>query len=161
MLSKSHKEILIKILANIDNNENKILLDDYIALHNVVMALYARNLFCSHGNWQKIKRLYSFNYGYMRKNSTSYKLTDIEKRLRNYCNIFIKNINNFNLYHDEFIDFIKESMYQMIHYIIVPIKIMSSKINIIIDKYKNFTYTKKSKLINYEVLSQLGIDINI
>ena len=47
----SQKRKLVEVLDV--NNENKILLDDYITLHNVVIALYARNLFCANGNWQK------------------------------------------------------------------------------------------------------------
>ena len=160
MLSNAHKSILNKLINNMVNDPNKILLDEYITLHNITIALYARNVLCIHGNWTKLKKLYQFNYEYVRENNTSYKLTDIENKLRKYCNIFIKNEENFKHFYDEFIDFIKLSLYEMINNIIVPLRIMSPKIKCIIEKYKEFKYIKKSTKINYAVIKQLGIILN-
>ena len=143
MLSKQHKIILTKIINDMKNDdENKILLDDYITLHNVIIALYARNIFRYFADWKKIKKNYRINYDYIRENETSYKLTNIEKKIRYYCNLFIDDNKNIVIYNSEFIDFIKSSLHDMIHDIVIPIKIMSPKINNIIFKYKDFTPLK-------------------
>jgi hypothetical protein len=160
MLSKAHKDIINKIILNIKDNETKILLNDYIVLHNVVMAMYARNVFCYNGKWAKLKPSFNFNYDYVRENNTSYKLTDIEKNIRNYCNKFIENNDNIVIYLDEFIDVIKSALYDILNDIIKPFIILSPKITTIIDKYKNYEYQKKSKKINYEVFELLNIKIN-
>lgn len=157
MLSKAHREILNKIIADINDMEIKTLLSDYVCLHNVVIAMYGRNVFCFSGQWLKMKRSYDFNYDYVRENNTSYKLTEIEKKIRNYCNRFIENNDNITIYLDEFIDYIKYALYEMINDIILPIKILSPKIKDIMNKYKDFKYYKKSKKLNYEVLAQLNL----
>jgi pre-mRNA-splicing factor 38A len=68
------------------------------------MAMYARNVFCYNSNWKRLKRSFDFNYNYVRENNTSYKLTDIEKKIRKYCNKFIEYNQNMIIYMDEFID---------------------------------------------------------
>ncbi len=40
MLSKSYKAILNKIIVNTKDSKIKVLLDDYIFLYNVNMAMY-------------------------------------------------------------------------------------------------------------------------
>lgn len=160
MLSKSYKAILNKIIANMKDSEIKVLLDDYICLHNVIMAMYGRHVFCYNGNWSRIKRSFDFNYDYVRENNTSYKLTDIEKKLKDYCNKFILNYNNLTIYYDEFIEFIKSALYEILTDIIRPLRILSPKIRDIIHKYRDFKYKKKSNKINYEVLAILNIELN-
>ena len=160
MLSKSYKEILNKIIINIKDEDIKILLDDYITLHNVVMAMYGRNVFCRNGNWTNLKRSYSFNYQYVRENNTSYKLTDIEKKLKEYCNNIALNYDNLTIYYDEFIDFINSALYDILNDIIIPIKILSPRILNIMNKYKDLKYKRKSKKLNYEVLATLNIKLN-
>lgn len=160
MLSKAHQQIYYSFIATITDENTKILLNDYISLHKVVMAMYARNVFCYNSNWKRLKRSFDFNYNYVRENNTSYKLTDIEKKIRNYCNKFIEYNQNMMIYMDEFIDCIKSALYDIINDIIKPITILSPKIKEIIQKYENFKYYKKSKKLNYEVLAQLNIEFN-
>ena len=160
MLSKAHQQIFYSFIATLTDEHNKILLTDYISLHNVVMAMYARNVFCYNGSWKKLKRSFDFNYDYVRENNTSYKLTDIEKNIRKYCNKFIECNQNMIIYRDEFIDCIKSALYDTLNDIITPFKILSPKIKEIIYKYKDFKYHKKSNKINYEVLAKLNIKLN-
>ena len=160
MLSKAHQQIYYSFIESVKDDEIKIILDDYISLHNVVMAMYARNVFCYNGSWKRLQRSFDFNYEYVRENNTSYKLTDIEKKIRKYCNKFIEYNQNMIIYRDDFIDCIKSALYNIINDIIKPFKILSQKINQIINKYKDFKYHKKSNKINYEVLAQLNIKLN-
>ena len=160
MLSKAHQQIYYSFIESVKDDEIKILLTDYISLHNVVMAMYARNVFCYNGSWKRLKRSLDFNYDYVRENNTSYKLTDIEKNIRKYCNKFIEYNQNMIIYRDEFIDCIKSALYDTLNDIIKPFKILSPKIRDIIHKYIDFKYKKKSNKFNYEVLAMLNIELN-
>ena len=166
MLSKSQKTIFEYIANTIAEDSDKELINDYITIHCVIIALYARNLFRYHSSWIKIKKLYNFDYKYIRDNETSYKLTDNETKLTEYANKLkiyynIDYQSNKILYY-EFVTFIKQSMNDMMNNIIIPVKIMSPKIKLLINKYKGYEYKTKtiSKKLNYDALKLLQINID-
>lgn len=160
MFSKKYKEIINQFILSLSNTKNKILLDDYISLHTVLMAMYARNVFRFNSNWNQLKPSYRVNYTYIRENNTSFRFTEIEKEIKKYLNLFIDDKSNIEKYSNEFIDYIRYCMKTCIKDLVVPFKIMSPKIRQIIDQYKKDEYImkfeQKSKKLNYDVLAQLS-----
>ena len=157
MISKNQLKILDSIKSYLEDKD-KDLLTDYITFHNILMTMYARHLFRRNCNWKKVNIAYDVNYHYIRENQTNYKFTELEKKLKEYIYLFHNNIK-MEIYLNEFIEHIRYSMKEFITDISIPFNIMSPKVRLIKEKYKNndyvMNYKKKSSKINYEVYNQL------
>ncbi len=160
MFSKFHKQIIENIIKKIQNDTDKILINDYMAFHNVLLTIYGRNIFRKYSKWDNMKQTFDINYNHIRDNNTTSKFLNLEKEIKRKL-IFINTLHNDDIYIKEFIDYIRYSMKICIDEISVPFRMSSPKMLHIINKYKNndyvMKYTKKSNKINYEVFDKMII----
>ena len=153
MLSANQKKILECIYKKINNEQDRIILEDFVSLCVILMALYARNFFKRNSNWHKMKLSYKIDYKYIRDNECSYRLTEIENEIKKYTKVYDMNNENFN----DLITYAKKNINELVTDIAKPLHIMSAKIRDLLDKYKDYKYSeyKLSTKINYDVFQQI------
>lgn len=137
----------LKVKKNIPESFNQFHLE-FLCVYVFVKFRYVRNLFRKDSNFQKKNFTRStFDYEFANQNETPSRFLTIQKELTRYNHLLDKTSNIV----ENYINFVKDSMEELVEDLIIPIDDVFPEIQEIVDKYKK----KKPSRLNMDVVRRL------
>jgi hypothetical protein len=121
---------------------------DFLCVYVFVMFRYVRNLFRKDSYFQKedFSRT-RFDYQFAHQNETASRLLEIQKEMIRFNRLLDKTSNVV----EDYIEFVKESMEDLVEDLILPIEDVFPEIQGIVEKYKK----KKPSRLNMDAVRRL------